>query len=252
MLKKRIVLCMFFVISFSGMALMTNRVMASSRFISNITSDRKQKVGGKTFVAKQYQEGEEYKCKIIMKSGSKSTVIAKNTNCDFVTNGNVIYYTKSGVKNTIIKCNIRTGKKTKVISGYNYMVRGCSNDNYLYYGIDEGADGTDLYALNLKTKRKRHMVSGVGSAILYKKYVVTDTNSGAVGNYPINVFKLNGTGKKKIVDGCLLKVSGNKIYYATASDDCSKFKIYTCTLKGKNKKAISGWLERIPAKYFEQ
>lgn len=112
---------------------------AKSKYVSNRAIDTEQKIGNISFVARQYQVGTSYCCKIIMVDGNKTeTMIDMNTTSAFVTNGEILYYVKRGksvneyqYKNTIYKYRVKTGEKEKVITGINYTVLGCSG-RYLY------------------------------------------------------------------------------------------------------------------------
>lgn len=238
---------------------------AADKYVSNMAADTKQKVGNVTFVSKQYKVGSSYYCKIIMKKDGKSKTIDKKTTAAFVTNGKVLYYVKEGKlvndygqhKNTIYKYTIKTGKKEKIITGPEYTIRGCSG-TYLYYGTDNWADGVDLYAINVKTKKKKHMVDTVGRVFISGSRVVTTMNSGAPEDYPIHSFKLNGTGKKKISDGNLLNVKNGKIYYYKTklvnekNETIVKYKVYRCSETGKSKKALTEWVSEVPEKYYDK
>ena len=232
------------------------KVEAATPYGFNMVSGGKVSAGGATFTAIQYKSGDSYYFKIVMKKNGRKKTLATKAGAEFATNGSILYYVKTGsrtsdyrYRNTIYRYVIKTGKATKVTAGLNYTICGCSGD-YLYYGIDNWADGVKLYALNVKTKKKKYMTDGVGRVYISGKTVVTSTNSGDVDNYPIHSFQLNGSGKKKIDDGILLKVKNGKIYYCryryTSGD---RYKVYTCLLNGKNKKAVTGWVSKIPAKY---
>ncbi|MDO5155475.1 MAG: hypothetical protein Q4D51_05875 [Eubacteriales bacterium] len=232
-------------------------VQAATPFVTNCAVDVKQKVRKTTFIAKQYRVGTDYRYKIVMKKNGKNKVIAKNTTCAFATDGKTLYYVACGKKvddyryqNTIYKYNIKTGKKSKVVSGTDYTILGCSG-TYLYCGTDLYAGGVDLYAVHVKTKKKVYMRDCAGSVDYIDNRIVVSTNTGAPGNYPIYSFKLNGTGKKKIADGGMIKTKGKLIYYFVIDEKNWKFKIYTCSATGKNKKAITGWIERIPDEYYK-
>lgn len=192
-----------------------------------------------------------------MKKNGKSITILKKTTAAFVTNGKDLYYAKQGkkideyqYKNTIYKYNIKTKKNTKIVSGTEYTVMGCTG-KYLYCGTEQYADGIKLYAFNLKTKKKKYMTNYVGSIFISGNRVITSQNTGAPANLPMYSFKLNGTGKIKIGEGGVLKVQNNRVYYSIVNDRCDKFKIYTCSLTGKNKKAITDWMDTIPSEYCE-
>lgn len=195
-----------------------------------------------------------------MKKNGKESIIADNANAEFITNGKVLYYSKHEkmidkelyrFQNTIYRYNIKSGKHTKIITGVDYTVCNCSG-KYLYYGTDNGPDGVDLYAINLKTKKKRHMVDGVGIVRMSGKRVITDTNTGDAANFPIHSFKFDGSGKKKIADGMLMSArNGKVIYYVCNEKILGEYKVYQCTAKGKNKKALSGWVTDIPVEYMD-
>lgn len=209
-----------------------------------------------SFVARQYRVGYDYQYKLLMTKNGKTSTIATRTTCAFVSNGSVLYYVKRGksptqdysFKNTIYRYLVKTGKKTRLASGKDYTVVQASK-NYLYMGNDENADGVRLYAYNLKTKKKRFMRSTAGKVCVGKTRVAADTNSGAVGNYPIYTFTLSGTGRIRIANGILLKAKGNQVYYYRYQNS-GKFRVYRCDWKGKHKKAVTGWVNEIPAEYL--
>lgn len=230
---------------------------AANHYVTNCAMGVKQTVGKTSFIAKQYKVGNDYRYKIVMKKNGKSKTIAKNTTCAFTTNGKIVYYVARGkktgdysYKNTIYKYTIKSGKKSKVVAGTDYTVKGCSG-SYIYCGTDLNADGVKLYAINVKTKKKTYMRDCAGGVYVAGKYVIASTNTGAPGNYPIYSYKLNGKGKKKIADGGVLKVEGNKVYYSIVDESCCKFKVYTCSPNGNNKKEITGWLDTVPREYYE-
>lgn len=250
-IKIKAVIVMLTVMACFGISKKSN---AADKYLNNSNVDMPKTINGISFVAKRYEETDKYE--IVMKKNGITKIIAKNTTCDFTTNGKLVYYCKIKkkinsyeTKNCIYKYDIKTGKKRKILSGRQYTVRGCSG-RYLYCGIDEVADGIKLYSYDLKQKKKKYMISIVGSVAVYGNYVVTSTLSGDAGNSPINCFKLNGTGKKKICDGSFLKAEKGKLYYYVVRESDWKNKIYTCSFNGKNKKAITGWIKRIPDKYW--
>lgn len=231
-------------------------VQASNKYEVNHASDVTFKKNGISFTTK-LNDTSNYTYDLIMKKKNKKTIITKKSNCTFLTNGKILYYVTQDqelsdyqYKNTIYKYNIATGKRTKIISGTDYTVEGCKG-KYLYCGRDEGADGVVLYALNLKTGKKKYMRSGVGYIITSGQYVVTSTNAGDAGNYPIYVFKANGNGKKKVANGGPLEVKKNKLYYSRYNVYTNKVRIYKCSLNGKNKKPVTGWLTQLPKKYIK-
>jgi len=57
---------------------------------------------------------------------------------------------------------------------------------------------------------------------------------------------------KKIANGINFQVKKRKLYYYKvkylSGGDC-RFKVFRCDLNGKNKKALTKWLEEIPDSY---
>lgn len=229
---------------------------AAAKYVSSVAWDTPKKIGNAIFVAKRQKVGTEYMSKIVMKKNGKNKVLVSKVNAAFVTNGSVLYYSKHEKKisdytwdNAIYSYSISSGKSKKVTSGKNYTVSGCSG-TYLYCGINNEADGIDLYAFNLKSKKKKHMTDVVGRVVVSNEKVLTTTNTGDSGNYPIYVFNLDGSGKKKIANGGYATIKNGKVYYSRFNEKIGKFKMYCCSLKGKNKKPVTGWLDTIPSKYL--
>jgi hypothetical protein len=244
----------FFVLALCVAAFSRTTVLAATGYQANEFSNGEVTVGSTVFKAVS-QDSKNSAYKITMTKDGETTELLKDVECEFVTNGKILYYVKKSSKSTsypykkvIYKYTISSGKSAKITSGTEYTVCGCSG-TYLYYGKQTEEGGINLYAINVKTKKKVHMVDNAGGVAVSGKRVVVDTSSGDLGNYPIYSFKVSGKDKKKIVDGRFLKVDGSKIYYAKVSKDY-KQKIYTCSLTGKNKKAVTKWLTEIPSKYF--
>lgn len=234
-------------------------VEASSKYELNRASDVIVKKNGISFQATQNNTSDydDITYRLTMKKKGKTTVITNNSNCSFLTNGKILYYVNKDkkvsdyeYKNTIYKYNITTGKQSKVISGKEYTVAGC-NGKYLYCGRDDGPDGIKLYAFNLKNKKKKYMQSVVGEVLVSGQYVATGICAGDADNFPIHIFRANGSGKKKIASGIPLKITKKKLYYAQVNLKTWKQRVYTCSLKGKNKKAVTGWMTQIPKKYYK-
>ena len=254
-MKKKILWCLLVLMFIVGVQI-SMPSEAAEQYVSSVAWDTPQKVKGATFVAKRHKVGSRYLSKIVMKKNGRSTTILSGIEAAFVTNGKVLYYSKQtkqidsySWKNTVYCYDIKSKKSKKITSGTNYTVRGCSGA-YLYYGQDNWGDGVNLYAINIKTKKKKHMVNYVGSVIVSKGKVMTTTNSGDANNNPICVFDLNGSGKKKVAEGRSAVIKKGKIYYVKINLKTRKCKVYQCSLKGKNKKAVTGWLNRVPSKYL--
>ena len=139
----------------------------------------------------------------------------------------------------------------KLIAGYGYEPRACSG-TYLYCGgCKEPVEGIKLYALNIKTKKKTYMRKNAGFVQYKSGKVVASTNTGAVGNFPIYLFNKNGKNRKKIANGATVRIKGKRVYYCVFSASKMKYKVYKCNLKGKGKKAVTGWKSEYPSKYFK-
>lgn len=229
---------------------------AAEKYVSSVAWDVPQKVGGTTFVAKRQKVGSEYFSKIIMKKNGKSKILVSKVDGAFVTNGSILYYSKYTKKindydwnMAIYSYHIQSGKNVKVVSGRNYTVAGCSG-KYLYCGCDNEADGIELYAVDLKTKKKKYMMDVAGGVTVLGGRVLVTMNSGAAGNFPMYLFYEDGSGKKKLADGNLASVKNGKIYYYKYNVKNWKIKVYSCSYNGKNKKVLTGWLDEIPEKYL--
>lgn len=205
------------------------------------TSYKNMSVGGARFIVK----GDR---KIIMQKNGRSVTVARKPHLPYSTNGRVLYYTQynSYEDTKIIKVDLKTLKTTVIERGQSLAMKGV-NGNYMYMGNDMEADGVDLYALNLKTHRKQFMRGVVGSVVFKKNTVLTTTNTGDVGNYPIVIFSKDGRNKKKIADGVTGSIRGGHIYYIRYGS--GKFKVFRTDLRGNNKTAVSGWLSEFPTKY---
>ncbi len=182
---------------------------------------------------------------VVTKKGKRVTV-AKKVNQGFVTNGKNIFYVKNGnlvnyrTKTTIYKYNIKSKKKTKIKTGLDYVVLGCSG-KYLYYGSDCEADGVNLCVLNLKSGKSKSMANGVSRIYISDGRVVTEPCTGAPINLPIYSFKKDGTDKKTIAKAMFDKVKNGKVYYTVNSSDYSRTRKYVCSVRGTKKKALTGW-----------
>lgn len=232
----------------------------AASYKANMGTGAKLKVGGSAFETISYQDSRGwYVCKIVMTKGGSEKTLAYGTESEFVTNGKYLFYSKvTGLadsaayeyKTTIYRMKISDGTEKKLVSGANWVARA-SSGTWLYCGKNYGADGVNLYALNVKTKKKRHMVNHTGTVIYKSGHVVTRANTGDLSNAPMHVFKKNGTGKKKIAEGLGISIRGKKINYVRCKYVSTgvRFKAYSCTFKVKKKKALTGWIKKYPAKY---
>lgn len=233
-------------------------VEASDIYISSYDADESMSVKTKnaifTLKLSQNENGSGSRRDIEIEKEGTREVIISDIYGDFVTNGKNIYYTKHtkpiddySWKNTICCYDIKSGKKTKIISGTDYCVMGCSG-KYLYYGaeIDYGIEGVSLYAFNVKTKKKKHLTDFVSNITVSNGKILTNPFSGELWNFPIYVFNSDGSGKKRIDDGCAGTIKNGKIYYYKADVKNNKYRLYKCSLTGKNKTALTGWTNEIP------
>ena len=238
---------------------------AARKYFSSQAADMPMDVYGVAFEAKQKQYGSDYLADIVRTENGVSKTLVRKVDFAYVTNGIYLYYSKPGkkvntadfgpcYKNTIYRYTIKSGKKQKMASGLR-LIPVDAIGKYLYYGQENYADGIDLYSLNIKTKKKNHMVDCVGGMQIGSTRVVTSTNSGDVGNYPIYSFEFDGTKRKKITDGIFLRLRGKTITFAKYKYDVNThkdyYRLYTCTVTAKKKKAITKWIESIPQEYFQ-
>lgn len=119
-------------------------------------------------------------------------------------------------------------------------------------GRNSITEGAYLYALNLKTGKKKFMLDGVSAVYVVGKKVIPNTNEGNVESYPIKVFRENGTGKKVLANGAFIKIKKNRVYYLVVRkrNKKSRYKVYSCDLNGKHKKAVTGWFKDILGPYY--
>ena len=122
---------------------------------------------------------------------------------------------------------------------------------------DEMSGGVNLYAMNVSTLSKVHMVGGVGSAQYANGHVVTTSITGSAGNYPVYTFKENGTGKVKVANAFWALFRGNYLYFTKFRYKdgngrfVSQYRVYRSDYSGKSPKAVTGWVSynEIPRKY---
>lgn len=232
-------------------------VQAATKYVSSFEWNKPVKVGGVTFEAKRQKVGTVDMSRITMKRNGKKKTILSKVEVAFATNGSELYYTRpkkitndDEVTRTIYCMNLKTGKSKKVAKGKRYEIVACSG-TYLYIGSDNIDMGINLYALNPKTKKQKHMADWVRGIYFSSSRVITSTAAGDVDNYPIYSFKTDGSGKIKIVDAVFLSVKKGKIYYAKYNLKTDKYKVYSCSNTGKSKKALTGWSKTISSKYYQ-
>ena len=233
---------------------------------SGSTSVYKAKVGKVTFkTSGTYSSangGTIYK--LTMTKGGKTKTLAKKVDGVFTTNGKYVYYAKRGArvtsdtssmewlwnhrKNTIYRLNVKTGAKKKIVSGVNIVPRGALG-KYLYYGKYPSAasDTQTLYAMNMKTKKKRAL-AGVSYDGICNGRVICHNWTNAGGGMPLYSYKKGGTGKILIASNMcgtsgMVKIRGKKLTYVAT--DNTNYRTYRCTAKGKNKKALCGWTSSL-------
>lgn len=225
----------------------------------------KVEIGNKSFYAESSYNGHY---NIYMKKNGVRKTIAADTASTFVTNGLFLFYSKIGkyvdnaggikrYKQTIYRININTGKKKRIASGTAFTPLACSGNTWLYAGVSNGYDGGgyNLYAVNIKTGAKRLMKKIAIKPQYESGKVLVGSSHSDAGNAPYYIFNKNGTGKTKIGDAARARIKGKYIYYAVMNHNQSnytiKYKVFRCNLQGKNKKAVTGWLNSFPSSYFE-
>lgn len=134
---------------------------------------------------------------------------------------------------------------------------------YLYYEKDrlDDPECIDFWALNLKTNKAKRICANKTVVARSGSYVVLMPNTGAVMPLKCIVYNLNTKKSKTLTNNCLgAAISGKKIYYAeTSSNKVTnnyKIRIYSCSLSGSGKKAISksftgNYCYNITSKYVQ-
>ena len=246
-----------------GILLPSGGAEAAAKYYASRAADYPMEVNGAVYEAEQKKFDDGYFAQITRTKDGKKTVLVPKADFAYVTNDVYLYYAKPGKvvndpdfgtshKNTIYRLTIKTGGKKKIVSGLR-TIPAHAVGNYLFYGRDDYADGITLYSYDVKKKKKTFMVDVVGAVKLGTNRVITDTNTGDVDNYPIYSFNFNGSDKRKITEGVLLKVSGKKMYFAKVKfvNGYERYRVYSCNLLGRGKTARTGWVKQIPKKYFD-
>lgn len=228
-----------------------------------------QPENGKTIAGHMFWEasafssiyGSTYAISATYKGKSQTVFDARHS---YVTNGKTMYYVKAGRRTqtlstggtvhrgSVYRCNATTGKSKKVASGKFDGVKGALG-KYVYAVVNNEPEYTKLYAINAKTGKKRLMVKTCIATVQYKgKHVLTTPNYGSLDNYPVYLFKANGSGKKKVAVGCGGKLTKKYVYYVKYSYSKSKYRAYRYSIKSGKKKAVTGWTKsnEAVAKYW--
>lgn len=154
-----------------------------------------------------------------------------------------------------------TKKKLITVPGSAYL-KYVYNGN-LYYEKDHTDDSTliDFWALNLKTSKAKKILSDATVSARYNQYVVLRPNTGAVMPLKCTVYNMKTGSSKVLTKNCLgVAISGKKIYYAVTFGNPVtsgyKTRIYSCSLAGTDKKAVSGYFTaeycyKITSKYVQ-
>lgn len=231
------------------------KVQAASKFVPVSEYYGNKTIKGVTYGVDVIGRG-EYEI-FMIKNGVKKTILSDTTQV-FYTDGKTIFYEGLGDggwdadKRILYKYSIETGKNEKLISGAGYSIKGCT-DKYVYFcgKYNPKEETSKLYVLNVKTKKKKYITKHAQYVNFTKDRVITGDESGVAYNGPIYSFKYDGSGKKKIATGCAVKTKGNTVYYQKLDAKRWLFKVYSCTSKGKKRKALTRWLkyDKIPKKY---
>lgn len=139
-----------------------------------------------------------------------------------------------------------TKKKLITVSGSVHL-KFVYNGN-LYYEKDHTDDPTliDLWAVDLKTAKTKKIAPNATVLGHYGAYVVVMPNTGAPVPLKCTVYNVKTGNSKVLSKNCIgASISGKKIYYAVTFGNSGSFayktRIYSCSLSGTNKKAVSGY-----------
>jgi len=208
--------------------------------------------GNKTFYTEYQSEGHY---KICMVRNGVTKVIVSNAAIAYVTNGKYLFYAEVGAalsgssyykrfKQIIYCINTDTGKKKRIAAGSGLTPFACSGD-WLYAGIDTSQEcrSYKVYAYNVKTGAKQFMMDDARSIQYVSGVVMGQTARSDVSNANYYLFNKNGTGKKLLAKALDVKIQKRYIYYVVYKNVnyTMYYKVYRVNLKGKNKKALTGW-----------
>lgn len=213
---------------------------------------------GKRYQLESYSYYGSTAYRITESKGGSAKTLATDVKYRFITNGHYMFYSKnlrskqyvkdigtSLDKYALYQLDLVTGKSVRLATGPELTPFDCSG-SVLYYGPYKSLYGADLYAMNLKTKKKTLMVSGVRDATYSNGYVITAPHHNVGINLPVYSFKANGKGKKKIATAMEVRVIKKRVYYIVIDNSGkhpypNSYRKYSCTLRGKGKKAMTSW-----------
>ena len=251
--------------AYKGKVSVAFKVKAQVAYKSTRAWDSPVTIGKKKFYTERIQTWSgRYTSRVVKEEAGIRTVIATDTGASILTNGRYLFYSsyvgetydsygEKLNKYALYRRDLKTGKETKIAVDAELAARACSG-TYLYISITRAFPyDTDLYALNLKTKKKRFMTHNVGQVAYKSGRVITKGISGDASNTPLCTYSKNGTGKKTITKALSFALKGNKIYYTVVkySSGSVSYRTYTCSLAGKSKKAITGWEAAYPSRFYQ-
>lgn len=128
------------------------------------------------------------------------------------------YYAKYSERGKSALYEMKNGKRTRIAQASRYFQFQAMAEygNYLYYTLNDGSGGCDLYRYNRKTKKKALVRRSVRTMLIVKGKLITNGFATDVSAVPIYVSRLDGKKAKRIAknsDQAKMKVYGNRIYY---------------------------------------
>ena len=230
-----------------------------SAFESCCATDYLFHAGDADFKGEQYQKDGKYLVRIIMSKDGTDTIIADECSSSFVTDGKTLYYSAEGAEtendmtiNTLYEMDLETKKQRTLTSGTNYVPVQRYGD-YLYFGMDEYADGIDLQVMNLNTLETKKITDGIAYDIdMQDGKVLASTNAGDVDNYPIYIFNMDGEGLQEVAQGTHGQLSGGYVYYVQTSDFGAQYRVMRCDYFGQNDESMTEWSTEYPTEYLEK
>ena len=190
---------------------------------------------------------------ICSKKGNTTTVLVKDAEQTFATNGTYLYYIKyRNYRACVYRMTLKTKKVKKLFkapkkTSYYSCTLGGVKGKYIYYTSlpDNGDLGYRTYVYNTKTKKNKLIGSDIALNI-WGSRLVLQKKSTDWGNCNIYFAKLDGTKKKKVTSGRGYFVYNKKFYWweENATNEYER-RLGCCNKNGKAKKYLSPWMNDI-------
>lgn len=190
---------------------------------------------------------------ICSKEGNKSTVLVKDAERTFATNGTYLYYVKyRNYRANVYRMTLKTKKSKKIFTAPKktsyYLCRlDAVKGKYVYYTTipGNGDYGYHNYVYNTKTKKNKQIEKDKELEVWGNQLVFGEVRT-EYANGNIYFAKLDGTKKKKIASGIDYFAYNKKFYWWEQNEkEPNQYRLGCCNKKGKAKKYLSPWTDNI-------